>query len=587
MHISALHLTLDFRLVNSQVYVEFSGRPIIIAYSIYSTVGREKETVIMGDVKTAGITAATPQIGTGRRREQDNRSTTRGDVFEPGPGSLKSITREFVDSLLDGTNRLQVESTMASSSLPEVEITAHSVVVKSKVMPDAAVHCCVKIPLDDGSGNTLVIPFYNWAGEDYGKPVVYNDRQGIIGAVNHIPLSESAQGLSHARSPGGERIYIYNTNSSKVNVYDKILKNLAEIDFIGINPDAQKIKFFTCGKQANYAFLGPEKLGSEKGYFFAIDKDTNNVLWSHEFDTVFSRGAFEAPDGGVCLSLGTWEKDEPKLLRFNSRGEKEQEISLPSGPNDIIYRDDGTMIVSVGGKIRNRALSSLKPASGRKNKFESLAQWSIFEKELENFQFSPDQKSLYTVDPKPGFHRSHGILKIDSHTGQVEWKRERYGELIINYRVIGDDIYILTSGEEKKRILMTRLNAKGEETWQDSIPGQIDEYDEGKTTTINERGEFIFACADGNLYHVSPKKGDETAELVLSRLKKSRFDERRSALMEQMEKENEQGASSPKIQETEDFVDIDGIKLEKRFQLLIDTPSPWISGTVLNSQLRR
>jgi outer membrane protein assembly factor BamB len=523
----------------------------------------------VADKQINGIDARASQVGMARLPAHDNPSSPRGDVFVPGPGVFKSVTREFVDALLDETNRLQVESAMASSILPEAEITAHSVVVKSRVMPAAAVHCCLKIPLDDGSGNILVIPFYNWAGQDYGKPVAYNDRQGVIGAVNHIPLRESAQGLSAARSPQGERIYIYNTNSSKVNVYDKTLKSLAEIDFTAINPDAQKMKFFRSGKQADYAFLGPEKLGSNKGCFFALDKDTHKVLWSHVCDTIFSRGAFEAPDGSVCLSLGTWERDKPKLLRFNSRGEKEQEISLPSGPNDMVYRDDGAMIVSVGGKIKKRALSALRPASGKEEKFESLAQWSISEKELENLQLSPDQKSLYAVDPKPGFHRSHSIVKINAHTGQAEWKRERYGELLINYRVIGDDIYILSSGEEKKKILMTRLNAKGEEIWQDIIPGEIDEYDEGKENTINERGEFLFACADGKLYHVSPKKGDETAESILSRIQESRFGTRKSALMEQMEREKEQGAPSPKVQETEDFVDIDGIKLEKRFHLLM------------------
>lgn len=474
------------------------------------------------------------------------------DKFEPSSNSLKSLTSDISNALLNKSQRASAISKIILKIPATPAVFTKSAGWKAPVLGQGRTNCFVKIPMPDDSDNMLVFPIKYPSGQDYGTPVLVNFNKGKTAFPDITPFGD-AQGFEFAKSPDNKTTYIYNSNSTKIEVFDESLKKTATID-LSSNPRYGKIRDFISTDKANYVFISSKRFA--KGFLVALDPITNKPEWTKEFDKIISdRQMIEGPGGNIYLAMGYDSDDDPSLHIFTADGDKSGKVPLENKINEMTFRKDGLLIYNVDGHPEESPklkAKMLKDSGGKSVKFKD--KWEI-EENYRDFQFSKDEKSLFAVDTSCVPYRSHKLVKINADTGEVEWKRDKDDELFINYRVVNDEIYLLTSGRDKKNVVMTKLDSNGDTLWEDSVPLEIDEYDIGKKDSINSKGDFIFGCNDGNLYCLHPKKKGETKQTIQKAI---------SVKDEVIQESKSKKAGEKEIRVQDDFVVIGGIKLERK-----------------------
>ncbi|MCD4782367.1 MAG: PQQ-like beta-propeller repeat protein [Candidatus Eremiobacteraeota bacterium] len=472
------------------------------------------------------------------------------DKFEPSSGKMKNLTSDIAKALMDKSQQTSEISKIRSGISLSPVVFAKSAGWKALISGRDGTNCLIKIPMSEDSDNMLVLPFKNHARQDYGAPVLINFNKGIKAFPDVTPFGDK-QGFMFAKSPDKKITYLYNSNSAKIEVFDESLNKTNTIDFSSI-PHHHKIRDFISTDKANYAFVSSKHF--TRGFLVALDPITNKHKWTKEFDKVISeRQMIEGPDGNICLAMGYYHNDDPSLHVFTADGDKVGKIPLENRVHEMTFRKDGLLIYNVDGyphgspKLKAKALKF----SGGKS-VGSRDKWGVKE-DYRSFQFSNDEKSLFAVAPKKNSNAGYSLVKINTDTGKVEWKRDKYTELFIDYKVVNDEIYLLTSDEDKRNVVMTKLDSNGNTIWEDSVPSEIGEYNIGKNNCISSKGDFIFGCNDGNLYCLHPKKEGETEQTI-----------QKAISVKNEVIQDTKNAKKEEIRVQDDFVVIGGIKLERK-----------------------
>lgn len=421
-------------------------------------------------------------------------------------------------------------------------------------------NCYVKVPLENDQG-VLVIPLQNHSGGSFGKAVVAHGEKGITTLPDILPFG-SSQSLCLSKSPDGKTIYMTDWTYPTIKVYDEQLKQTATIDLASLDKDFNKLMKLKNGGNADYVYMRPDDFSSGKGFFAALDTATHDLKWSKKFNASFTDGIFEDKDGNVYLLLEEKEGKEKKhvIHMYSPDGKEKGNIGIEGDPSQIVFHDDGTMIVNLG---RN-GIKALTPSQKDSGSFSE--KWKTKDMNLSNLQISKDGKSLYAVDLCDGFYRSHILVKIDLNTGNVDWVDKHFGEHFIDYRLINDDIYIVSSSEDRQKTNLKILDPSKKILWQDTVnSGEIDEYDEGQRNVVTPKGEFVFGeRKGGNLYFLHPKKPGENEESIMLGL----FDPEKEAeslknVLLGDDDENPQ-AEKQVIDNESNFIIIGGVRVEKK-----------------------
>ncbi len=526
------------------------------------------------DIKPVITTVTTPQDKlqkTSADAGQAESAAVNGDGYAPGVmNNAADPMKAFWGAAKEAGDAMQIHSQFPCTAV----VTEGSAGWKAPLMGQGGTNCFVK-SCSREDGNVLVIPLQNHGGGSFGTPIVANREKGVIERPDVKP-SGSSQALRAIQSPDGDRTYLTNSQSPLIRIYDGHFKPVAQIDITSLNPDYQRLLEFRSCKGADYAHILSTSV-SDRHYLVAFDPSTNAPKWTKQFENGFIRGIFESPDGTTYVAVdekipdsevnhskssGTG-RDENHFLYILKDGEDKGKMEFKNTPVDLSFQKDGKMIVSLG----TDGVKSIDPS--RMNPGRYSEKWSIKEGRYKDFQPSGDGRSLYGVDHCDGFYRSHKFAKINTETGKVEWERKAFGEHFDDYRVINDEIHLLTSSEDRKTVHMRKLDAAGKTVWQDSVPlGEIDEYTEGMQSCITPEGSFVFGGRqDGNLYYLHPRNDGETEDTIRQGLSKAGEEEIMQGFRDAVADKGDDSAAEREaagIEEEEEFVLIDGMKLDKK-----------------------
>jgi len=198
-------------------------------------------------------------------------------------------------------------------------------------------------------------------------------------------------------------------------------------------------------------------------------------------------------------------------------------------------------------KIQNTTSQNMQ-----KNSLKTYRNTRHYPPTEDKFEPSVDKESLFAVDSKQNSPAGYSLVKINTETGRIEWKRERYTEKFIDYRVVNNEINLLTANKDQNSVTMTKLDSQGNILWEDTLPMKAGENNIGTMNCISDRGDFIFGCDDGNLYCLHPKMEGETKETIREKIAE-KSDEHPDANNKEEEK----------ITIQDDSVVIGGVKLKR------------------------
>jgi|GEM_PF-1397746 len=502
----------------------------------------------------------------------------KGDGYAPAVlNNAADPMKAFWGAAKEASDAMQLQSQFPCTPV----LTGGSAGWKTSLLRQGGTNCFIK-SYGTGDGNVLVIPLEHWCGGNFGTPVVVNRENGVIEKPDvklHVGPSGTAMGTRMKQSHDGSRTYLTRGDSTIINVYDSSFKPAGRIDLHSQHPEFVRVLHFESCQNADYAHvLSLDGSGDENLHcIVALDPSTHAEKWMKQFDDGgHISNIFEAPDGTTYVAV---EEDNPEPPAGSSGSGRDQKhflyvlkdgmekgkMEFSNTPRDISFQHDGTMIVS----IDRDGVKKIDPS--RMNPGRYSEKWSIKDKEgrYQDFQPSGDGKSLYGVDHCLGYYRSHRFAKINVETGKVEWERKAYGESFNDFRVINDEIYLLTTSEDRKTVNMMKLNQAGEVTWKDSAQlGEMDEYKEEDHNGITPDGSFVFGMVkDGNLYYLHPKQEGETENTILQGLSKNSRDEIMQGFRETVSADDGTGESakaSAGIEEQDEYVIIDGMMLEKK-----------------------
>jgi outer membrane protein assembly factor BamB len=496
-----------------------------------------------------------------------------GDGYAPGVmRNAADPMKAFWGAAKEAGDAIQLHSQFPCTAV----VTDGSAGWKTPLMGQGGTNCFIK-SYGTGDGNVLVIPLEHWGGGNFATPVVVNRENGVIEKPDVKPFG-TAMAARMKQSPDGSRTYLTGGDSLIVNVYDSSFKPAGKIDLHPQHPEFVRILHFESRQNADYVHvLSKDGTGDDNTHcLVALDPSTNAEKWTKQFDNGgYISNVFEAPDGTAYVAIDEDNPDPPARSSGSGRNQKHFLYVLKEGvekgkmefsntPRDISFQPDGTMIVSVD----RDGVKKIDPS--RMNPSRYSEKWSIKDGRYQDFQPTADGKSLYGVDHCDGFYRSHRLAKIDARTGKVEWERKAYGENFNDFRVINDEIFLLTTSEDRKTVNMMKLNPAGEITWKDSVQlGEMDEYKEEEHNGITPDGSFVFGMVkDGNLYYLHPKKDGETESTILQGLSKNSREEIMQGFRDAVSADDDTGeaakAQAAGIEDEGEFVVIDGMKLEKK-----------------------
>jgi len=511
----------------------------------------------MSDIRINSFSNATRA---GKTRKGKGHKVDNGpkDKFTHVSGNDK-ISPEAIDKFWKEAKNAKEAIKLHSRFRPTPLVNDNTAGWQTSLVGQGGTNCFMKVPLEDDR-KTLVIPLQNCGGGNYGKTVVVDSEKGVVDMPDVKPFGD-AQGLRYEKSADGRKTYIFNWNSTKIEEFDGNLKKTNTIDLLSIDKDLEKIQKFAPASSGHYVFVSKKNFGS--GVFMALDPKTGKARWSKDFESTFVNDVKEGPDGNIYLVMGGFRETKSSIQVFSPGGKKLKEFTGTDDPGHLTFMDDGTVLVADDRSLKRLDLKI--KGSGKKKRGKEL--WSV-KGDFRNIQVSPDGKSVYAADTKSGFHRSHGLAKVDAKTGNVEWNREKYGESFIDCRVIGDNIHLVTSTEDRKTTKMTILNPDGKEIWEGSTKTVVDEYEIGMKNVVRPDGSFVFGGReDGSLYCMHPKKDGETAAAIKDGLS---IDEQimkkaKETIADQDGPEGRKNSEpAPVVEDHESFIVVGGVRLDKK-----------------------
>jgi len=515
----------------------------------------------MKDIQVGNLPPVGPLHGKKGQTAYSGRHIAPGkDEFKSSPKTMKNISgneiKKFWKDSQDVTEAVRVASRYPTTPMVSMDGAGW----KSKLTDEGRTNCYVKIPMPDDGNSLLVIPLQNHAGQDYGKPVLIDFDKGVVDTPD-VSVFGDAQGFKFAKSPDKKTTYIYNFNSTRIDVYDEKLQQTAQVDLSKIDDSYGKIRDFYCTDSANYAFVSDKDF--KNGWLIALDPATNKMKWKHKFDSVMENEISQGPDGTVYMAMGSLDDNDGTIHAFSPDGKKLKKFKGMNDPRHIVFADDGTTYLYDHRKIRCVDLKK-KTRLSLKGKVPGEI-WSG-EGDFERFELSKDGKSIIAADKKRGYHRSHGLVKFDAKTGEVLWEREKYGDYYIDHKIVNDEIYLLTAPEKdtnmnKRTVKMAKLDMDGNVKWEGALPFGIDEYEIGKRNAVANNGNFVFGGWDGNFYCLHPPKKGESEETIREALL---VGSKERVQFREAKESPEEGRPDPKIEVHEKFVDIGGVKLDRK-----------------------
>ncbi|MCD4784746.1 MAG: PQQ-binding-like beta-propeller repeat protein [Candidatus Eremiobacteraeota bacterium] len=519
----------------------------------------------MKDIQIGNLPTGEPFKG---RKSQ---STPSGKPVSPGKDEFRSSQKQMKDISGDEmkkfwedsqkiTEVVKITSELSTTPMVSPDVAGW----KSKLTREGRTNCFVKIPMPDDSNKMLVIPLQNHAGQDYGKPALVDFDKGVVG-IPDVKAFGDAQGFKFAKSPDKKTTYIYNFNSTRFDVYDEKLKKTDQVDLSGIDSSFGKMRDFVCTDSANYVFVSDKDF--DNGYLIALDPGTNKMKWKQKFDSVMENEIARSPDGNIYVAMGSLDDGKGVIQVFSPDGKKLKKFKGLEDPRNMVFGNDGSVYINDHRNIRCLDLQKKGKLSSKGKLPKEI--WG--EKgDFERFELSENGKSLIAIDEKSGFYRSHGMVKFDSQTGKVLWKRDRFGDNYIDHKIVNGEIYLLTAPEKgtnitQRSVRMTKLDMDGKVTWEGTLPTGIDEYEIGKRNAVTKNGNFVFGGWDGNLHCLHPRKEGESEKTIEEALligSKENLEFRDAD--ESSGKTDTDGKTDPTIELHEKYVDIGGVRLERK-----------------------
>ncbi len=431
-------------------------------------------------------------------------------------------------------------------------ITEHSAGWKASLLEPRTRNEYEKIFSSDGN-QVLFLPTKNNCGGFNGisMPLMLSREKGIADKPDSALYTQD-YAPRITQLPDSSRSYITNGLSSHIRSYDENLKPLADVDLTAINPELSRINDFHCGTQAHYArALSPQQVKETREYVVALDPTTCQPRWTREIECHCGKGIFEAPDGAVYVS--SRKNENYCLLVFSKDGKEKGAIELGGIPEAVAFGRDGSVIVS-GSGIGMKAIRPAKLLPGRYS-----TKWHDTTREFSTFTPSKDGRSLFAMDNSNSRNR---LARIDVDTGKPLWEQSDPSSHLLDFRVINEEIYTLAESGDTKSAVMTRFDCDGKILWRDTVPaGGLDRWHGG---SITPKGDFVFESKDdGSLHFLHPRKEGETKETLQLGLINTEdvMEAFRDRLAEERENPGPQGSG---VEDTEHFVIIDDLKLEKK-----------------------
>lgn len=507
------------------------------------------------------------------------------DQFQLSSGEVRLLDRNTVNKFFEEAGKIgKSKDSDTDILLPSVVSTAIPVISGNeagwsvKLMEQGKAGAFMKIPINNGN-RFMIVPLENKMGGKHVMPAIIDPEKGIIDSPDFQAFKDAGF-LSFSKSPDGNDTYIYNSQSTRIDKYDKDMNQTGSIVLTTFDSSNYNVRTFTAGKNENYVFA--RKKDSNAGILIALDPKSGNPLWSKDYNNFFIQEIKEGPDGNIYVMMTGFYDAKASIDVYSPRGElinKYEGLKQPEGktlkkgkklknPSNLTFTPDGNIVITDERAIRYiKTRTKTGAIEKRKNPDEM---WKI-EGEFRNLQVSDDGKHIFAVDIESDFSRSHNLMKINLETGKIEWQRKKKNEFFADYKIMGDNIALLTSDRNHQSAKMTMLDMKGKETWQGSHPCVMDESDIGKIGAITDKGDFMIGDKDqGTFTILHPVKPGETKESIEKSLLEGNsirtdlHDEKERVKSENLKKA--ESNDEPKVELHETFVVIGGIKLKKNTQ---------------------
>lgn len=515
----------------------------------------------MSEIRINQFNNITSTAKTEKRASKKKAGAVPQDEFQYTSGTNEQLDKDAIKKFFDDSKNATEAMKIHSHYKPVPKLNETAAGWQMSMMSQGGTNCFMKVPLSD-KNKMLVIPLENHMGGAYNKPAVVDFEKGVLGIADVQPFGDS-QGLNYSQSADNRELYIFNRTGTRIDSYDENLKSTGSIDLLPIDGDLEHILAFTPASSGHYVFATKKNFGP--GILMALDPQTGKPRWQKDSKNTFVFGIKEGPDKNIYMVMGDSMDSKPSIEVYNPDGKLMKKFTGFKDPHQLTFTPDGNALIT-----DNRHLKKLriKDKAGILSKsIQPKEMWSV-KGDFRRFHISDDGKYVFAADTKSGYSRSHGLMKINMETGEVEWNREKFGENYIDHKIVGDEIFLLTSSDDRKTTKMVRLDMNGNETWEGSTPGVIDEYEIGKIDAVSDTGHFLVGGReDGNLTCLRPRQQGEDEDSIKSRISiKEKLMEK---AQESVNSDNPQTGSDEAKPEQgleihDNFVVIGGVKLDKK-----------------------
>ncbi len=498
-----------------------------------------------------------------KRRAKKKTSSVPRDEFQYTSGNNEQLDKDAIKKFFDDSKNAREAMKTYSHYKPVPKLNETAAGWQMSMMSRGGTNCFMKVPLSDKS-KMLVIPLENWGGGSFSKPAVIDLEKGITG-IPDIHFSGNTQATRYAQSADKKELFIINGTTPMIDSYDENLNKTGTIDLSKVDKDLEHINAFTPAGSGNYVFAVKKNFGP--GMFIALDPKTGKVLWQKDYKNTFIREIVEGPDKNIYLTLGNSMDSKSSIDVYRPDGKLLKKYTGFKDPGKLTFTPDGNALVTDNRHLKKLKFKEDEGTFGKSIQPEEL--WSV-KGDFRRFHITPDGKFVFAADTKSGFARSHGIMKIDLNTGKVEWNREKYGENYIDHKVVGDEICLMTSSDDRKTTRMVRLDMAGNEIWESTHDGVIDEYEIGKEDAVTDDGHFLAGGReDGNFTCLRPRQQGEDENSIKSRIsinEKLMGEAQKSVNNENSRTGSDEAKPEQGLEIHDNFVIIGGVKLEKKKQ---------------------
>ena len=515
----------------------------------------------MSDIRINQFSHAASTSKAPKRAVKKKAASLPKDQFMHTTQDANTMDKDAVNKFFKDSQNAKEAIKAQSQYKPIPRIDGNAAGWQASIMSQSGTDCFMKIPLSD-ENQMLVVPLENWGGGAYAKPAVIDFNKGIIDIPDVKPFGNS-QGLRYAKSADGKETYLYNGNETRIDVYDETLKNTGSINLSPLDKDIERISEFTPAKSGHYVFASKKNFGP--GVFMALEPGTGKLKWKKDYDdNKFIHGIHEGPDNNIYVVMGGFRDTESSIDVYSPNGELVKKIKGLEDPGNLTFTPDGNALVTDGRFLKKVNLKEDAGIFSKKVKAKEL--WEV-KGDFRRFHISDDGKYVFAADTKSGFSRSHGLMKINMKTGKVEWNREKYGENYIDHKVVGDEICLMTSSDDRKSTNLVHLDMDSNETWSANVPsGEVDEYEIGKKDAVSANGHFMIGGRqDGNFSCMHPKKQGEDEKTIKKQISaEDRVIEKAREKMEDAGEAEENKKVDPELEIHDNFVVIGGVRIEKK-----------------------